>query len=44
LSDDQALLIGDAVGVPVDTQRLVYSLEYQTAAKKAERSSGRPSG
>jgi hypothetical protein len=44
LSDDQAQRIGDALGVPVDTQRLVYSLEYQTAAGKAEQSSGRRSG
>jgi len=41
LSDDQALLIGDAVGVPVDTPRLAYRLEYQSAAVKAEQGSGR---
>jgi hypothetical protein len=44
LTDDQALRIGDAVGVPVDTQRLAYRLEYQTAAVKAEQGSRRRSG
>ncbi|WP_156178919.1 hypothetical protein [Saccharothrix sp. ST-888] len=41
LTDDQAQALADSVGVPVDTDRLAYYLEYQTGPVKSEQSTAR---